>query len=53
MRTFRSKFVPMIIFACASLAAAACGQRVHLGEIGDGGANVLWSATFEPGDLSE
>lgn len=37
----------------AALAAAGCNQRVDLGEIGDGGASLLWKATFEPGNLSE
>jgi hypothetical protein len=38
---------------CAALAAGACDQHVNLGEIGDGGASLLWRATFESGDLSE
>lgn len=52
MRSFRSTALPMIL-VCAPLVAAACGQRVNLGAVGDGGAALLWSATFEPGDLSE
>ena len=35
------------------LAAGACERQVHLGDIGDGAAAVLWSSTFEVGDLSE
>jgi hypothetical protein len=48
--------VRLIVFstlAACAVGAGACGQRVGLGEIGDGGANLLWRATFEPGDLSE
>lgn len=37
----------------AVLGAAACSQRVNLGDIGDGPASLLWKATFEPGNLSE
>jgi hypothetical protein len=37
----------------ALLAAPACNRQVDLGEIGDGGASLLWKATFEPGDLRE
>lgn len=39
--------------ALLAVAAAGCNSQVHLGEIGDGGSNILWSATFEPGNLSE
>jgi hypothetical protein len=42
-----------ILFGCAVLLAGGCGQQVHLGDIGDGAANILWTATFEVGDLSE
>jgi hypothetical protein len=52
MRCASSIVVPAFA-GCAALAAGACEQRVPLGEIGDGGASVLWRATFEPGDLSE
>ena len=38
----------------AVLLGGACGRRVYLGNLGDGGgAGILWQATFEPGDLSE
>jgi hypothetical protein len=37
----------------ATLATAACDQRINLGEVGDGPASLLWKATFEPGNLSE
>lgn len=37
----------------ALLLAPACQQRVDLGSIGDGSASLLWTATFERGDLSE
>lgn len=33
--------------------AAGCNSHVHLGDLADGGTKVLWSATFEAGDLSE
>ena len=36
-----------------ALLAGGCSQQVHLGDIGDGAASILWSATFEVGDLSE
>jgi hypothetical protein len=42
-----------ILLGCIAFAAAACGRRVDLGAIGDGGASVLWRATFEPANLSE
>ncbi len=37
----------------ALFATAACNRQVDLGNIGDGGASLLWKATFEPGDLRE
>jgi hypothetical protein len=37
----------------ALVAASGCGRSVYLGNIGDGAASLLWSASFEPGDLSE
>jgi hypothetical protein len=52
MRCAGSIVVPMFA-GCAAIAAGACDRQVHLGAIGDGGASVLWRATFEPGDLSE
>jgi hypothetical protein len=45
--------VVSMVAGCVALSAAACDERVYLGAIGDGGASVLWRATFEPGDLSE
>jgi hypothetical protein len=42
-----------ILVGCAVLVAGGCGRQVHLGDIGDGAASILWSATFEVGDLSE
>ncbi len=42
-----------VVLGCALLAAAACDRRVDLGAIGDGAASLLWSATFESGNLSE
>jgi Polysaccharide lyase len=42
--------------ACALVAlveTSACDRNVYLGNIGDGSASLLWSATFEPGNLSE
>jgi hypothetical protein len=39
--------------ACAALAVGACARHVDLGDIGDASASLLWTATFEPGDLSE
>jgi hypothetical protein len=46
--------VPLAVaVAGALLGAAGCSREVHLGSIGDAAANLLWSATFEPGDLSE
>jgi len=41
------------IVGVAMLSTVACNSNVHLGAIGDGSANLLWSSTFEPGDLSE
>jgi hypothetical protein len=42
-----------LIVGVALLSTVACNSNVYLGAVGDGSANVLWSATFEPGDLSE
>jgi hypothetical protein len=42
-----------ILAGCAVLVASGCGRQVNLGDIGDGAASILWSATFEVGDLSE
>jgi hypothetical protein len=36
-----------------TIGVGACRQTADLGEIGDGGASLLWRATFEAGDLSE
>lgn len=46
-------FRPNLIALSTVIALAACNPVVHLGDIGDGGIVRLWSATFEPGDLSE
>ncbi|HVV52771.1 MAG TPA: heparin lyase I family protein [Polyangia bacterium] len=43
----------VLALAIAGVALGGCGRQVHLGSIGDGAANLLWSATFEPGDVSE
>lgn len=55
--TFSTDARPRPWMAVAALAAIAvaggCGERIRLGNIGDGGASVLWRATFEDGDLSE
>jgi hypothetical protein len=49
-----SRRVPLVLaVAGALLAMGGCSREVHLGSVGDGAANLLWSATFEPGDLSE
>ncbi|HEY6475975.1 MAG TPA: heparin lyase I family protein [Polyangia bacterium] len=42
-----------MLLGCALFAPGACDRRVDLGEIGDGASSLLWSATFEPGNLSE
>jgi hypothetical protein len=44
---------PCVLAGGILLAAAACNRQVDLGNIGDGGASLLWKATFEPGDLRE
>lgn len=50
----RARSLPLLaVVGFATIAASACGRHVDLGTIGDGGASVLWTATFEPGDLSE
>jgi len=50
----RARSAPLLsVVASVAIGAAACDQHVSLGVIGDGGAAVLWTATFEPGDLSE
>jgi hypothetical protein len=43
----------LALAGCAVLVGAGCGRQVNLGDIGDGAASILWSATFEVGDLSE
>jgi hypothetical protein len=43
----------MIIGFAVGAAVGGCAREVNLGDIGDGGAALLWTATFEPGDLSE
>jgi len=42
-----------MVAACVALGATACGRHVYLGSAADGGPEILWQATFEPGDLSE
>ena len=50
----RARSLPLLaVVAFATFATPACGRHVDLGAIGDGGASILWTATFEPGDLSE
>jgi hypothetical protein len=50
----RARSTPLLAaLALAAIATAACDRHVDLGAIGDGGASVLWTATFERGDLSE
>jgi hypothetical protein len=41
------------VVGCALVAMSGCDRSVYLGNIGDGSASLLWSATFEPGNLSE
>jgi hypothetical protein len=50
----------LLLAACVSLGATACGRHVYLGGLGDGGngadtgsGGILWQALFEHGDLSE
>jgi hypothetical protein len=43
----------LTLAGCGVLLAGGCGRQVYLGDIGDGAASLLWSATFEVGDLSE
>jgi hypothetical protein len=46
--------VPLVLaLGGALLGGAGCSREVLLGSIGDGPANLLWTATFEPGNLSE
>jgi len=50
----RARSAPLlVVVAFAAIVAEACDQHIDLGAIGDGGAAVLWTATFEPGNLSE
>ena len=59
MRIFRP--ILIVTFATATVATAtlaaatlaACDPHVPLGHVGDAGVSRLWTATFEPGDLSE
>ncbi len=37
----------------SALLGAGCERRADLGSIGDGAASLLWTATFEPDNLSE
>jgi hypothetical protein len=43
----------LLAACCAAAGPLACDRNVNLGAITDGAANVLWSAGFERGDLSE
>jgi hypothetical protein len=52
-RRFLPSWLGVLSFISVAVGAVSCNQRVDLGEIGDGSASLLWSATFERGDLSE
>jgi hypothetical protein len=43
----------LLLAVGATPAAAGCDSQVPLGTLGSSTPNILWSATFEPGDLSE
>jgi hypothetical protein len=50
----RARSAPLLaVVASTAIGAMACDQHISLGIIGDGGAAVLWTATFEPGDITE
>jgi hypothetical protein len=49
----RTRAIAASICAVSVLGGGGCGQHIDLGEIGDGGASLLWRSTFEAGDLSE
>lgn len=54
--TLRNSLFELASFAVVAFlvaTASGCNSRVYLGEIGDGGSNILWSATFEAGNLLE
>jgi hypothetical protein len=42
-----------LVALVGGVGVSACDRRVDLGAIGDGAASLLWSASFERGDLSE
>jgi hypothetical protein len=42
-----------LVACCAAVAAPACGRDVNLGALADQPDNLLWTATFERGDLLE
>ncbi len=42
-----------VLLFWAALSGVACSPTANLGSIGDGGASLLWKATFETGDISE
>jgi hypothetical protein len=43
----------IVLIVIAILGPSGCDSHVYLGMIRDGGDSLLWSATFEPGNLSE
>src|SRR4051794_26242136 len=49
----RAQSMSRLILGGALLVAAGCDRQVHLGDIGDAAASLLWSATFEVGNVSE
>jgi len=51
MNRIRSTLV--VLSGCATLAAPGCDSHVPLGTLGPDVQNVLWYATFEPGNVSE
>ena len=49
----RIRSILVLLPACAALAGAGCDSHVPRGKFSAAVTNILWSATFEPGDLSE
>ena len=43
----------VLLLGCAVMAGLGCDSHIPLGTFSPEVPNVLWSATFEPGDLSE
>lgn len=47
------RLAAILVIVIAVVETSGCDSHVYLGMIRDGGDSLLWTATFEPGNLSE